>query len=303
MYANPFFEKSPGESCAHNDKNMHESTVQDEKMHRDLYDVHETLPTHECLLERDTVACVIRVICDPKTDVSIHDNIILKWACKNNHVDVLESLLSRLEGGDYLIDLGVDSTYPVRVAAENGFTAIMKRLLDFISKHTGRKFLQNVDIGARNNYAVRMSYQNKHYTTWNLLKGSYVINKILQCRFERRDIEYGNKYIDKKYEYKSVAIHVRRCKSDYLNDNDHIPPFCYYDMILGMDGVRNIGITMTDGWVHVGWSKCEIIDKLSCVMLFRRPLGTLNGTVSLKTKNKLLTKQEKGYFIYKTSHV
>ena len=72
--------------------------------------------------------------------------------------------------------------------------------------------------------------------------------------------------MDDKYQYRTVALDWKTSAAKVTKRN----------ILQGRcpgDSWRWLGIQMSYGWRHIGWSPCELDSKNNYLMIFRRPLG------------------------------
>jgi ankyrin repeat protein len=101
-------------------------------------------------------------------DPSADTNYAIRWASNNGYIAVVERLLA-----DERVDPSALNNYAIQFAAKNGHVAVVERLLQD----------ERVDPSAANNYAIRWASQNGHLA---------VVEKLLQD--ERVDPTAGNNY-------------------------------------------------------------------------------------------------------------
>lgn len=75
-----------------------------------------------------------------------------------------------------------------------------------------------------------------------------------------KDVYYSDKYMDDLYVYRTVTL----CWSSQ-------PPIRFRHKVCQGEEWRALGVVMSPGWLHLGWSPCEL-SSLTDAMIFRKDI-------------------------------
>jgi len=103
-------------------------------------------------------------------DPNILDGIIIKKAIINDHIDIVKILIDFEKNDDYVCDLSINNSAPIRWAAYKGKYEIAKLLLESKNKKGDPRF----DVGAENNDAHYLATKYNHTKIIELLE-QYII--------------------------------------------------------------------------------------------------------------------------------